>query len=234
MWLPPTGLACTAVKCCENFTAVRGVMLPRRHPGASGPCRERSSLIYSSSGRSRQRMAASSTSMPSLPGLALRITAKGGKSWCAFYRFHGRLRRFTIGTYPALKPAQARREATAALERVREGFDPAEEKRTRRDHRSPETDTFAAVAHDYLERHLRKNSAASTYKEAKRDLEQNAIAKWANRPVASISRRDVIELIDGIIARGAEIQANRTLARLRAMFNWAMEKDRLAGLLSRA
>ena len=46
------------------------------------------------------------------PGLALRITANGGKSWCAFYRFNGRLRRFTIGAYPAIKPAQARREAT--------------------------------------------------------------------------------------------------------------------------
>jgi hypothetical protein len=31
------------------------------------------------------------------PGLALRITDNGGKSWCAFYRFKGRLRRFTIG-----------------------------------------------------------------------------------------------------------------------------------------
>jgi hypothetical protein len=142
----------------------------------------------------------------SFPGLALRITATGGKSWCAFYRFHGRLRRFTIGAYPAIKPAQARREATAALERVREGFDPAEEKRTRRDRRSPETDTFAVVARDYLERHLRKNSSGSTYKEAKRDLEQNAITKWRYRPVASISRGDVIDLIDGIIARGAEIQ----------------------------
>jgi integrase len=164
----------------------------------------------------------------SFPGLALRITATGSKSWCAFYRFHGRLRRFTIGAYPAIKPAQARREATAALERLREGFEPAEEKRTRRDRRSTETDTFAAVAHDYLERHLRRNSAGSTYKEAKRDLEQNAITNWRIRPLASISRGDVIDLIDGIVARGAEIQANRTLARLRAMFNWAIEKDRLA------
>ena len=163
----------------------------------------------------------------SFPGLALRITAKGGKSWCAFYRFHGRLRRLTIGTYPAIKPAQARREATAALERVRAGFDPAEEKRSRRNGRSLKPDTFDAVAYDYLERHLRKNCAASTYKEAKRDLEKNLIVKWPNRELASISRRDVIDVIDGIIARGAEIQANRTLARLRAMLNWAVEKDRL-------
>ena len=162
------------------------------------------------------------------PGLALRITDSGGKSWCAFYRFKGRLRRFTIGSYPAIKPAQARREATAALERVRGGVDPAEEKRARREICTPETDTFEAVAHDYLERHHRKNNRESTFLEAKRDIERNVLPKWRNRPITSISRRDVLDLIDGIIARGAEVQANRTLARVRALFNWAIEKDRVA------
>src|SRR3979411_1177369 len=80
------------------------------------------------------------------PGLALRITENGGKSWCTFYRFKGRLRRFTIGRYPAIKPATARKEAAAALERGREGADPAEEKRARREMRTPETDTFEGVA----------------------------------------------------------------------------------------
>src|SRR4029077_12925596 len=106
------------------------------------------------------------------PGLALRVTENGGKSWCAFYRLKGRLRRFTIGRYPAIKPAQARREAAAALERVRGGVDPAEEKRAQREMRTPETDTFGAVALDYLERHHRKNSRKSTYLEAKRDIER--------------------------------------------------------------
>jgi integrase len=161
------------------------------------------------------------------PGLALRITENGGKSWCAFYRFGGRLRRFTIGRYPTVKPAQARKEAAAALERVREGFDPAEEKRARRDLRAPENDTFGTLVTEYLDRHLRANSRESTFLEAKRDLEHDALPKWRNRPIASISRRDVIDLVDRIIARGAEVQANRTLARLRALFNWAVEKDRL-------
>ena len=114
----------------------------------------------------------------SFPGLALRVTENGGKSWCAFYRFHGRLRRFTIGNYPAIKPAQARRDAAAALDRVRQGIDPAEEKRTRRDQRTPETETFGAVARDYLDLHHKRNSRASTFSEAKRDLEKHAIAAW--------------------------------------------------------
>ncbi len=162
---------------------------------------------------------------PGFPGLALRVTEKGRKSWSLFYRFHGRLRRFTIGHYPAIKPAQARREATSALEQVRQGVDPAGEKRARRDTPLPEAETFETLVQDYLERHLMKNSAAATYEEAKRDLERNVLPKWRGRPVASISRRDAISLIDGLVERGVEIQANRTLARLRALFNWAIEKD---------
>jgi integrase len=162
------------------------------------------------------------------PGLALRVTENGRKSWSLFYRFNGRLRRFTIGRYPAIKPGQARREATKALERVRQGIDPAEEKRARRDKPSPEAETFEVLVQDYLERRVRKNSAPATYQEAKRDLECNVLPKWRNRPIASISRRDAIALIDGLVERGVEIQANRTLARLRALFNWAIEKDRIS------
>jgi integrase len=161
------------------------------------------------------------------PGLALRVTMNGSKSWCAFYRFKGRLRRFTIGAYPAIKPAQARREAQAALERVREGVDPADEKRARRDMRTPETDMFGAVAGDYLERYVRANNRQSTFNEAKRDLERDALRKWCNRPIASITRREVIDLVEGIAARGAGVQANRTLTRLAALFKWAVEKERL-------
>src|SRR5439155_19021616 len=126
----------------------------------------------------------------------------------------------TIGRYPSLKPAQARKEAAAALVRVREGVDPAEEKRARRDLRTPETDTFGAVAQDYLEQHLKTNIRASSYLEAKRNLEHDALPKWRSRPIASISRRDVKDLVALIVARGAVVQANRTLARLRALYNW--------------
>jgi integrase len=164
----------------------------------------------------------------SFPGLALRVTENGRKSWSLFYRFNGRLRRFTIGRYPAIKPGQARREATNALERVRQGIDPADEKRARRNKPSPEAETFEAIVQDYLERHVKRNSATVTHQEAKRDLEYNVLPKWRNRPLASISRRDAIDLIDGLVERGVVIQANRTLARLRALFNWAIEKDRIS------
>jgi len=158
--------------------------------------------------------------------LALRVTSGGHKSWSLFYRTGGRLRRFTLGKFPALKPASARREASRILDQVATGVDPLAERKARRYVRPPEQETFAAAVQDYLARYAKKNTAASTYAETKRVLEGDDCKAWQKRPLASISRRDVNEVIDAITLR-AEVQANRTLAKLRALFNWAVEKDRI-------
>lgn len=143
-----------------------------------------------------------------------------------YYRFRGRLRRFTIGNYPAIKPAKAQLEASAALELVRQGIDPSEEKRSRRLTVQPDADTFALLVQDYLDR-ARRNIAPSTYSEMKRAFERDAVPLWRNRPIASITRGDVIRVVDAIGTRGAEVQANRMLGMLRVLFNWAVERGRL-------
>jgi integrase len=164
----------------------------------------------------------------SFGGLALRVTEKGHKSWSLYYRRNGKRGRYTIGPYPAVKPVDARREAMATLERVRAGIDPSAEKRGRRLRPGPESDTFAKVLDDHLERHLKKNTVATTHNEIKRMLKRDALPLWQNWPISTITRRDVIDLIDAIVERGAPVQANRMLTRLGALFNWAVQQDRLA------
>lgn len=162
-------------------------------------------------------------------GLALRVTDKGHKSWSLHYRMGGRLRRFTIGTYPAIKPPQARRLAQRALDRVGEGVDPADEKRAKREAAAhgAQTDDFAAVVQDYLAR-LERNTTLGTHREAKRILEREVAKGWQKRTLTSITRSDVNRVIDAALARGAEVHANRVLTRLRAFFNWAVGRDRLS------
>jgi integrase len=159
-------------------------------------------------------------------GLALRVTASGHKSWSQFYRSGGRVRRFTLGTFPALKPAGARREATRILEKVALGVDPLAERKAQRYQRTPEQETYSGAVQDYLAQHAKKNTAASTYAETKRVLEGDDFKSWQKRPLGSISRRDINDVIDAIAMR-AEVQANRTLAKLRALFNWGVKKERV-------
>src|SRR5271165_4477762 len=159
------------------------------------------------------------------PGLALRVTSTGHKSWSTYYWAAGSHRRYTIGPYPAFKPADARKAASAVLHRVEAGGDPAEEKRTRRTAQAPDDMTFAAVARRYLKQQVEKNTAASTFRETMRIIEQDVIPVWGKRPIGSIVRRDVSALVDAKAESGAEVQANRVLARLRTLFGWAVGKD---------
>src|SRR5689334_16061309 len=78
----------------------------------------------------------------SFGGLALRVTENGHKSWTLFYRIHGRQRRLTLGSYPAIMPAAARKKAAEALHRVEQGKDPGAEKLAIRNTPLPATDTF--------------------------------------------------------------------------------------------
>jgi integrase len=158
-------------------------------------------------------------------GLALRVTDRGHKSWSLHYRIAGRLRRLTIGSYPAIKPAEARRDASRALDRVRHGFDPAEEKRARQ--LAAPHQNVAEVVRVYLDR-LQRNAAPNTYRVTKHTFERDVLPVWQKRSIESITRADVHRVVDAILARKADVHANRVLARLRAFFNWAVERGHLS------
>jgi integrase len=155
-----------------------------------------------------------------LPGFGLRVTAKGRKSWFVFYRLHGRLRRYTIGSYPAIKLSEARELAREASRKVQEGADPLDQKRATR--RKP-TDTVAAVAERFIELWAKRRN--KTWSVQQRILAREVLPLWGRRRIQDITRRDVLELTDAIVARGAPIMANRVLATIKKLFNWAVDRD---------
>jgi integrase len=157
-------------------------------------------------------------------GLALRVTDHGHKSWSLHLRIGGRQRRYTIGTYPAIKPADARRRAQHALDRVREGIDPIAEKRASR--LASPTRSFGELARDYLER-KKRNVAPNTYRVTRHTFERDILPSLGHLPIKSVTRADINRVVDAVITRGSDVHANRVLARLRAFCNWAVERGEL-------
>src|SRR4051794_15344905 len=64
-----------------------------------------------------------------VPGLELRITATGARSWAVSKRVAGVQRRFTIPNGSRLTLAEARRSAISLLDHLADGRDPTEERR---------------------------------------------------------------------------------------------------------
>jgi integrase len=162
-------------------------------------------------------------------GLYLVIQPSGAKSWAVRYRHDGKPRKMTLGAWPATGLADARRAAERALDAVAKGDDPAadaiEAKRAAKAEADPERDLVRTIAADYLARHAMKKRSGA---EVRRILDKDVLPVWGARRIDTITKRDVIELLDTITDRGSPIMANRVLAHVRAMFNWAVARDVLA------
>ena len=159
-------------------------------------------------------------------GLGVRVTPKGRKTFVFMYWRDGKARRMTLGVYGkgpdkvSLSDANVKRaEARRALDEGRDpGADTVEANRAER-----EAETVAGLVEMYLEKWARPRKRSAD--EDERLLRKEVIPNLGRRRAKDIVRRDIIELLDAIVDRGAPIGANRTLAVIRRMFSWAVERD---------
>ncbi len=155
-----------------------------------------------------------------LPGFGLRIADTGHKAWVVFYRIEGRQRRYTIGTLAAYpKVDLARERAREILRDVERGIDPAEAKAAP----ARKADTVESLAALFITRYAKPKNRS--WQGTERLLALHVLPRWGKREAASITRRDVLDLMDALVDGGLPIGANRVLAAVRKMFGWAVERD---------
>lgn len=149
------------------------------------------------------------------PGLALRVGPRA-KTWVALYKVSGRVRRQTLGRFPAMGLAAARSAALRSMQTVQRGGDPAaDQARSMRD-------TFGALADQYIERHAKVKKRS--WSEDARIVRAELLPVWRDLPVRELSRRAIRERLDQIHDR-APVMANRTLALISKMLNFAVDRE---------
>ena len=147
------------------------------------------------------------------PGLALRVSYGGRKAWSFVYRHAGKVRRFQLGTYPALSLSEAREAWRAARQQVERGVDPSETQR--RDASA----MFESVMAEWLARDQGKNrSLAATT----RLLNADVLPYWRRLRIDEIGRRDVLEVIDRVTDRGSPVMARQLHVVLHRLFRWSV------------
>lgn len=157
-----------------------------------------------------------------------------------FYCYGGKQTRITFEPpYPALGLADARRKAGEALAQLSQGIDPAGERYAAAQAvEARKADTMASVVDEFMKRRT-AGKAPRYVQETRRNFDNHVLPRWRDRDVASIKRRDVIELLDAIADSGTDVRqpdgrmkrvpgggiaANRVLAAVRALFNWAVRR----------
>src|SRR5262249_35579706 len=113
-----------------------------------------------------------------LPGLYLVLQPSGARSWAVRYRHHGRPCKHTLGPYPAIDLASARKLASAALRAVAEGRNPAREKKHARVAKADDIETVTA---QFIERHCNRSNRPRTAAETARLLQQHVLPRLRGR-----------------------------------------------------
>lgn len=165
---------------------------------------------------------------PERRGLVLRIEPSGSKIWLFRYKFRGKPHRLAIGAYPGMTLALARVEAQAHRDLLDRGVDPRTARRARRpaplsEAASPsDKHSIEFLAHEFLERHVKPHRRRPEY--AERILTHDVLPEWRGRDARTVTPREVIELLDGIVARGSRVMANRTASLLAQMFKFGIHR----------
>jgi integrase len=165
-----------------------------------------------------------------IAGLYLVCQPSGARSWAVRYRVNGLPRKLTIGSYPAIDLATARRRAQEAVGDVAGGNDPAARKRAAREARKAEqstNDRVEAIVALFVQKYLKKKVGPGWAKESERLLRVEIVPELGKRKLGEITRADVRRLLDDI-AEHAPIAANRTLDAFRKLCNWAVSQELIA------
>jgi integrase len=158
------------------------------------------------------------------PGLNLVVQPTGAKVYRLWTRIHGKQVPITIGDASLTTLAEARGKAKGLLAAIVNGEDPREAKRAAV---RTASETVEAVARSFIERHAKVHNRLSSWQETERLIARNILPAWGRRPITSIARGDVIELLDVVVDRDAPVAANRVLTAGRKMFNWAIDRGLL-------
>ena len=162
------------------------------------------------------------------PGLVLRVSELGVKTWAVIYRFGGAQGRITLGDWPGLGVENAREEARRVRQWVADGFDPKTELKAEAGARRAEAAArdrhgkmFADLAERYIKRECARLANGHRYEAA---IRNKLIAAWGDVPVSELRRRHLTDLTDELLDAGTPAAANRVHEIALRIFTWALDR----------
>jgi integrase len=148
-----------------------------------------------------------------LKGFGVRVTSGGSKAFFVEKLVNRKLRRITLGRYPALTVEQARKQAQKLLGQIAIGVDPIAERKEQKLKLIALKELFDA----YLI--ARKELKPTTLLDYNRLIKQ-VFSDWLNKPLLDISK-DMIAKRHREFGERSKARSNSAMRLLRALFNFA-------------
>lgn len=184
-------------------------------------------------------------SEPGRKGFMLRHHPGGEMAFLVRYKISGKEHWITLGSWPALSIAAAHEEHLEIRKQLANGLDPKVERERHRIERQRQEEmrkvseavTVRNVIAEWAWHHARRHRKRP--REALRLLRVHLLqAPVKDKPASDITKRDLVLVVDKILARGSTVMANRVRDLTAQVFNFAAMRDLIpsspaAGLLKK-
>ncbi|KCZ92197.1 tyrosine-type recombinase/integrase [Hyphomonas johnsonii] len=159
-------------------------------------------------------------------GLYVLVNANGSKLWRLKYRFNGKEKVLSFGSYPETTLARARERRSDAKTLLADGIDPAAHaKAEKEEDEALNEHTFALIAAELMEK-LRKEGKAETTLHKKQWLLDKANDDFGSLPIRLLTPATVLETVRKVEALGNYESAKRLRSTIGQVCRYAVATAR--------
>lgn len=159
-------------------------------------------------------------------GMYLEVAKSGGKWWRLKYRFEGKEKLLSLGTYPDTGLAAARDKRDNARKLLASGVDPGEHRKAEKAAGVEKSaNSFEVVAREWFGK--QKPSWVDGHANKVLMRLENDVFPWlGTRPIADVTAKELLATINRIVDRGAVDSAHRALQNCGQIFRYAVVTGR--------
>jgi integrase len=159
-------------------------------------------------------------------GLFLLVTSTGGKLWRFQYRYAGKQKLLSFGSYPEISLADARTLRNEARKQVAHGIDAGAVKKAKKASRADsDANSFEVVARQWHDKFKESWSTSHAHVTITR-LERDIFPWMGKRPISEIEPPEVLAVLQRIESRGAAETARRMKIVCGQVFRYAVATGR--------
>jgi len=161
-------------------------------------------------------------------GLFIQVTPAGGKWWRFKYRFDGKEKLLSFGTYPEVTLAEARgnRDDARKLLAKKPPVDPSVARKAEKTSRAISvSNSFEAIAREWVASHMKDKSQAHKERTIRRF--ETFLFPWVgNKPIAELTAPEILTCIKRIQNQNKLETAHRALQAAGQVFRYAVQTGR--------
>lgn len=159
-------------------------------------------------------------------GLYLLCAPSGGRWWRFKYRYEGKEKLLSLGTYPEVSLAKARDAREEARRQLASGVDPSAARRAaKRRKEEASANSFETIAREWLE-NVKPGWAEIYHNDTAKRFEAFVYPSIGRRPIGAVPVPELLTMVRKVEARGTLVTAHKVLRACRQVFAYAIASGR--------